>query len=403
MYVKGFVQLLSGTAMAQLIMFLSTFIIGIYYSTEEVGIYGLFSAVVPILAIFSSLRLELAVSKADSIDNVVCISRLIVLICFSFVVVATVFGAVYSTVAQDKLQLSVVSIILGVVALTGFNYASALASYHHQFFVLAKSKVIKSIVFVCLICILAGIDNSLIYAYVISTFLFIVYILSKSDLIKGVNVEEVKKGFSNLSQFEYLYKYTVPNACLNVISQQMPVIAAGFLYSASTVGVYFFIDKILRTPSVVIAQSIRPIIIRYYSQNKVSLKVFYLHAGVLFALSTIYAVTAYYLFMWLLDYSFMNKWQQGESFVVAILIIGACQLTNTVSVPYLLVIEKTKVLLNVEVANFIVRCLVVLAVFYLVVDSVYLFYGMAVVSVFILILNMVVIFFTIKGLSNECT
>lgn len=401
MYRKGFAQILTGTALAQAIMFLSTFVIGIYYSTEEIGIYGLFSSIIPILAIFSSFRLELAISKAKSDEAVANISRLIIVICGSFTIISIIIGLVYKASSLSVIEISIFSLILGVLALTGFNYASALASYHHHFSDLAKSKVVKALVFVCLIFVMSGIDNALIYAYAFSTFLFTFILLRKSSVLKRFKFDTLKSGFNDLTDYRYIYRYTVPNACLNVISQQMPIIAAGAIFSASTVGVYFFIDKILRTPTMVISQSIRPILIRYYSTNETKLTKFYFHAICLLITSLIYSVVAYFIYIWIAEYEFMTKWYDGTSFIFPILVIAGCQLTNTVSVPYLLVVEKTNELLNVEIVNIVLRSIVVLTVIYFKLASVYLFYGMASVSFIVLIYNMFVVFKTMKGLINE--
>ncbi len=339
-------------------MFLSTFLIVDLYSVTSVGDFALFSSIISICVIFSSFRLEQAVSKSNSGSKVNVVTNIITFISLVYSVIFITLISVLYIFGHDYL-LYITLIFLGSLALLLVNYVTSLSTYEQNFLVLSVSKVIKSIAFIVLICIFSGFSNGLLYSYLISSLILCVYAISNLSTRIKIDKFTISKSLNNRFEYRYIYKYSTLNALLNSTSHQIPILMSSLLFPIEIVGLIFIYEKIVKTPSTVIMQSIRPIVIRYYStKSNLNFFVYFRHCLYLATLGLLYISFMYLLVSFSLSFDFTIKWQDGFVFLVPLLIITFCQIVNTVTSPYLLVKRKTKNLFNIEIINLILKIVI---------------------------------------------
>ncbi|MGF1766069.1 hypothetical protein L4D06_01580 [Enterovibrio makurazakiensis] len=352
MYLKGIIQILSGNIIAQGIMFTSTFILGLYYSQEAVGTYAIFSSYIVIISIFTSLRLEQGISKAKRRNEV--LKLLDIIITSSLCLTVIYFSILPFTVDKLKIEIgvSLTVIYLGSISLTIFNVSNSILTYGCKFDLISKSKIIKATAFVSLLYLLKDFHSGIILSFICSHVIIYLYVKIKYDIKYKPRKNRILNSLKRHKEFEYIYRYSVPNACLNVISQQIPIIAGALLYPASVIGAYFLFDKIIRTPAIIIMQSLRPVLIRYYSNTK-KLKsgTYYWHVLFLVMFASVYSIVAFYLTQMAMTLEAAKEWVDGSEYLIPILIISFSQISNTATIPYLLSLKKTKNLFYLEILN----------------------------------------------------
>ncbi|EOD79080.1 O-antigen flippase Wzx [Grimontia indica] len=391
MYLKAIFQILTGSVVSQIVMFLSTFIIGLYYSKQDVGEFALFSSYIAIGCIFTSLRLEQAISKSQSQNEVV---SAIDITLTSTAIISLLFGTVIIPIvaSQGVTNTSIgIFLLTGTLVLTATNVTNALLVYQHKFKELSYSKIIKSAVFIMTLYPLSLVENGILWSFTLSSSFLVIYSYKKAELGYHLSIQRIKNSLLEIKHYEYIYKYSVPNACLNTFAQQIPIISGAILYSPSVIGVYFFVDKILRTPAAVILQSLRPVLIRFYSNKNSSIRTYYIHSLLLMILGFVYTAIIYIIAYYAFSSSYMEKWQEGIEYIVPVLIIAFSQLTNTASVPFLLVKKKTRSLLYTEISNVALRLMVFIFALNSPTEPSEFFYYMSIISITILTMNVFIV------------
>ncbi|WP_281544141.1 hypothetical protein [Grimontia sp. SpTr1] len=372
-------------------MFTSTFILGLYYSQEAIGTYAIFSSYIVIIAIFTSLRLEQGISKAKCREDVLKITDLVIMATFVVTILYFVIlypsSYIFETLSDAPLNL----IYFGSIALTIFNITNSMLTYGCKFGLISNAKILKAIIFVALLYLLKDFDTGIILAFIFSHLTISLYTNRKFNFGYKIKKTRFINSIKNHKEYEYIYRYSAPNACLNVVSQQIPIIAGSLLYPASIIGTYFLYDKILRTPAVIIMQSLRPVLIRYYSNtNSSDVNLFYRHVLLLIILAASYVISMFALSHFVLSLGIIKEWEHGYIYIVPILIISFSQISNTATVPYLLHLKKTANLFYLEVFNLLSRVLVAVSCLYYQSESNYFFLLISLISLLILFLNILI-------------
>ncbi len=386
--------------LSQGIMFFSTFILGMYYTQDAIGQFAIFSSYIAVISIFTSLRLELAISKSQNKYDVFCLLDIISITSLVFSILFFVISPILTYFFNIDIGVNLFFIYLGTIVLTIFNTSNSILVYEQDFFTLSLSKIVKAIFFIILLFALSMFNDGIIYSYLLSSLAFFIFVFKKLKFNYYLSKDRLFKSLSRIKEYDYIYKYSFPNACLNSISQQIPVISGALLYSASTIGVYFFMDKILRTPAAVILQSLRPVLIRYYSNKSSQITTYYFHVLLLSCLGLLYSIILYFIISYVMSLELMSKWQEGTIYILPILIIAFSQLSNTATVPFLLVKKKTKGLLYIEIINLISRCTVVLYCLSIHVAPKFFFELMSLVTLIMLFLNVLTVKISIKYIDN---
>ncbi len=273
-FLKNVITLLSGTVLAQAIPILISPILTRIYSPDEIGVYTIFFATVNILAIFSSGRLEQAIlipkHRKDSF-NIVKLS-----LCFSVVVCLLSFLVLllFKTTISDLLGLTTISnwiflIPITSVFLASFQIYNYWLNRNDKYLTISKGKITQGVIMgfiqvsISIIGILGLIFGRFISVLASSIYLFF-FSRKISPKILPLNKEDLKHSLKTYKDFPL---YTMPNAVLNSISNNLPLYMLENLYNAKVTGFYSWSVRIIQGPMGMIIASLQQVFFREASKK----------------------------------------------------------------------------------------------------------------------------------------
>jgi len=273
-FLKNVVTLLSGTALAQAIPILISPLLTRIYSPGEIGVYTIFFATSNILAILSSGRLEQAVlipkHRKDSF-NVVKLA-----FCFSIIVSTISFLALlfFKSQISSLLGLSTISNWIFLIPLTSFfivifQVYSFWLNRNDKYLSISKGKVSQG-VFMAFIQVSLSILGTVglvlgrfVGAFFSSAYLFFLSIKLSPKLFL-FNKSDLK---TTLITYKDYPIYTMPNALLNSISNNLPLYLLESFYDAKATGFYSWSVRIIQGPMGMIIASLQQVFFREASKK----------------------------------------------------------------------------------------------------------------------------------------
>lgn len=273
-FLKNVVTLLSGTALAQAIPILISPILTRIYTPDEIGVYTIFFATVNILAIVSSVRLEQAIlipkHKKDSF------SILKLSLCFSVIVClfALLIMLLFKASISNLLGLNSISNWIFLIPITSLFLASfQIYNYwlnrNDKYLTISKGKVAQGVImgFIHVSCSILG-SIGLVLGRFISVFISAVYLYFYSKKLSPRLFPLQRKDLKNSLKIHKDFPlYTMPNAVLNSISNNLPLYMLENLYSAKITGFYSWSVRIIQGPMGMIIASIQQVFFREASKK----------------------------------------------------------------------------------------------------------------------------------------
>lgn len=272
-FLKNVLTLLSGTVLAQAIPILISPILTRIYTPDQIGVYTIFFTTVNILAIFSTARLEQAVlipkHKKDSY-NVVKLSLTFAVIVSVFVLflLLVLKNPISSLLGLESLSNWILLIPISSFFLAAFQTYNYWLNRNDNYLSISKGKVYQGVIsgFVHVTCSILG-SLGLVLGRFLSVLLSSIYLFfasrKKSPKLLPVNKKELKNTLITHKDFPL---YTMPNAALNSISNNLPIYLLESFYSAKTTGFYSWAVKIVQGPMGMISSSIQQVFFRKASQ-----------------------------------------------------------------------------------------------------------------------------------------
>ncbi|MGS2738805.1 lipopolysaccharide biosynthesis protein [Sinomicrobium sp. M5D2P17] len=274
-FTRHVLTLLSGTALAQAIPILISPIITRLYSPEEIGEYTIFFATSNILALLVSGRLELAIlipKKRKEGIMVLILSLFFSLILFSFLLL--LFVSFNETIASF-LGLGSFSRWLFLIPFTSlflafFQIFSYWLNRGDKYDIISKGKVLQG-------TITGIIHVSFSFLSVLGLFLgrisgvftSVIYML----ISKGTLDMEQKNAINSKLMIKTLQKYrvfplvTMPNALLNMTSNNLPNYLLETLYTLQQTGFYAWSVRIVQGPMWLITSSLQQVFFKRASET----------------------------------------------------------------------------------------------------------------------------------------
>ncbi|WP_375752248.1 lipopolysaccharide biosynthesis protein [Vibrio sp. HN007] len=281
-YFKNIARLLTGNVIAQLIAFLGSIVIPLYYTPEQVGELGIIVSVISILSIIITLRLDtylLAVNNrvlkpaVKYVIQVILIQS-IILSCILLLCGDYINNQLSYTFSYGEYVFMLICAILTSIT---FVYNSLLCRLE-KFNKVAAANVIRSIV-LSLCQVLFGIFSilkGLWYPQFLSRIFQVFYLVRKENVFDGLNTEKYDKG-TFLRESKPFVTFTFLSSLVVTLSTYIPVILIPQNLSVQDSGIYFFTIQIIITPVSMIVQSISKVFsvefIKHSSTN--SIRLFY--------------------------------------------------------------------------------------------------------------------------------
>lgn len=284
-YVMQILTLMSGTLLAQIIMLGAIPILTRLYTPTEFGLFSLFLSIITIIGSISSLKYDQAIMLPKSEKNAQALVFLSILITVSITIISIVFILLFNDFILDYFDGSITILYLipiGIL-LTGLVQIFTAYSSRNQFYKhLSKTKVANA-------SFLASVQIGLKYLFnynaliegklvadLISLLLLFRYHFKKQTLqIKFLSKRRIKL---NVDRHHHFPKYQAGTVFLNSLSQNIPILLLGTLYSSEIAGYYALTIRVLQAPVSLIGMSTREVFYqkasRLYANKESFLKLY---------------------------------------------------------------------------------------------------------------------------------
>lgn len=269
MFHKSVAILLSGTAFSQLIGIAVLPILTRLYSTEEMGVLAIFTAIVTILLTLVCLRLESAIpiqkNQKDAksvmylcVELATLISILVFIVCF---VIHIYFNRITKGIDGFILYVPIAMFVGGL-----YITINAYALKREKFDFVSKSRMIQA-----LSCAVIQVTGALIYQsaiWLVIGFIFnlgagIGYLKRKLKLRRIFvfsRLTEKRNAFARNANFP---KFSVVESLSNAAGVQAPILLIAYGMSVSEAAFLFLAMKLIQAPMALLGSSISQV---YYSQ-----------------------------------------------------------------------------------------------------------------------------------------
>lgn len=359
-YSKSFFSLISGTAFAQILMFLASPILTRVYSPSDFGDYAIFSVMCSIISIIACLRYDLTIvlPKEDKEAINLFVLSLIISFCmgtflFVFLILLDIFNIslINKFIKKDwYIMIPIVTILLGLFQAS--NYLFTRKKYFND---LAMSKVVQSTSNV-LAQMGSGYllnlgSKGLIFGQIFGQICVSIYFLLK--IFRGVLIskdsikfEVIRKLFSRYKSFP-IYN-TIPSL-LDMLSISMPLFFMNYFYGNTIAGYYSLANRIVNIPLALFGSAISQILFQklaeLYSNNqerefKVLVKTFLKRL----MLMGLFTVTMFQFSPYIFSFVFGDKWVEAGEYAQYLSVAAVSRLVVSPLSNVLIVKEKQKLL-----------------------------------------------------------
>ncbi|RDC62965.1 oligosaccharide flippase family protein [Adhaeribacter pallidiroseus] len=319
-FLKNVLKLSGGTIFSQLLSIFSAPIISRLYSPAQFGEFALFSSIISIILIFSTLRYDFAIviAKTKLVANTLINICIILIALFFFI--STVVSIIYklNTGNSDALANFILWIPVTAVIVSSIQILLYALNRENSYSAIAFSKVLQNVLNSS-ISISNGIwiksNLGLIYANIISGFLSLIYLFytakkSYKVTFRLVKNRVIKKVASHYKDFPL---FSAPTSFLDTLSQQAPLFFITYFFSSQLAGHYSFAYRILSLPIILVGTNIGQVFYKKlndsYLEKKDSRKVF-LRTWLFLALLSIIPFTILFFFGgWIFNFVFSSKWE----------------------------------------------------------------------------------------------
>ncbi len=264
-FIRNIITLAGGTAIAQVIPLLATPIISRIYDPSEMGVLGVYLAVISIVGIVSTLRYENAIliPKKDMDGLSLTLGAMLLVAASTLLTMAVV-----AILPDDRWRLlNTVDIaydwILVPAGVLGMGLIQVLSMWvvrRNRFKVLAGSRILQSASSATtqvLFGIFGGGYIGLIIGQVIGQIAGCLALASNAvrwaiEKSPGVTILEIKKNIVDYKRFPV---YSLPADVANVVTNYIPHILLGFYFGPFVVGLYAMAQRLLAAPLALIGNA----------------------------------------------------------------------------------------------------------------------------------------------------
>jgi len=352
----------AGSAAAQVITLLTTFIIISLVSPKEFGSFSYFIAVGSIIGSFSTLKYELSISISSSEKEVYEKSNLTIVLslCLNAVILMVYWLCNWQVESESILLLFLLSNSISV----GASLQQALLFYEsHKFnglfpFLVALLNLLLLFFF---IKYESGLIIAYVYANIIVMGIFLILVAKKYRMApKLFSITDYNKIFREHISYP---KYVFPGSISTILLTYFHPILLSILYTTSEAGLFAFSQRILMLPAILVGTIMAALSRANFSKLYFNNKFFELLAELRkMILWLIIACLIFYPLILVAIYNlkyFINidKWAGFEEVSLLLLIYSISQFFFTSLSSISLILDK-KLLLKLNVIQFILTLLV---------------------------------------------
>ncbi len=269
--------LILGTTIAQLFTVITSPILSRLYSPEQFGGLGFIISIVSVFTVIANLRLELAIALPKFVKTSQTVFIVVFFINSTF---AMVLGGLlyftkghFSLIFNFELELKYVFAIIALVFLnSNFNAFTYFNVWAKEFKTNSVSTVIRSIftnTFQVILGILSPSILGLLIGQVLGRALANYYFISKglgTKFFANISLSKRKTSYV-LKKYKSFPLFSTPQAFINSLSLNSPILILGYFFSPSIIGFYWFSERLLKTPINFISSSVRQVFLQKASND----------------------------------------------------------------------------------------------------------------------------------------
>ncbi len=325
------ITLMSGTILAQVIMFIFMPILTRLYTPSDFGAYALFFSIVTVIGAASSWKYDQAIMLPESArdaQSLVFLSTMITIAMVLFVVIVLYLSydlfILYFEVLSDVIWILPVGILL-----VGLNQIANAFTSRHQFYKkLASTRVVISTVTVSVQSIsqyaykIDGLIFGKLLADAVALFLLVKYHMHrKTVLLRYISYRRI---YANARKYNKFPKYEALAGFINGASQMIPVFILTYLYSAEIAGLYALTVRVLQVPVTLIGGATRQVFFQRASKMYAAGEdIFKIYTNTTLTLIKIFIIPLFiFLFFGesLFSFVFGDEWKMSGKFAQILIV-----------------------------------------------------------------------------------
>lgn len=370
-FIKSILTLMAGSSVAQLLPVLIMPVLTRVYGAEELGVLANYLALVAILSIFLTLRLDMAVVLLQKENHAIslvklCIKIALVLACvmLSFLVSYRFFIEFYQFSFESWWFLVPISAFLTACYAVLLAWLNRKKDYRGM----STSRVVQSgsISFLQMIaCLFPLGSGGLIIADILGRAFAVIVLLKKKISICLFNLErKSKKQLVLLRKYSHFPRYEMPASLLNISAHQLPFVALPMLFSTTVTGMYFLVFRVMLLPSSLIGSAVTEVFrmhaIEDIKQTGNCQKLFIETAKLLFILAITPFLFIIFFAPWFFSFVFGEQWYIAGEYARILAPLALLQFVSSPLSCILIVREKLQLDM---ILQGIFLCCVILSLF----------------------------------------
>lgn len=264
-FTKNVLTLMTGTTLAQFLPVAVSPILTRLYTSDDFGLFALYTSIVLILTSLSTGRYEQAVILPKGDNDAIHIVFLIFFIALAVGLIAIIIVLISEEVIVKALKNTRIAVWLYVLPISillnglnlGITYWFIRKKYYKQ---LAVSRVLQSIATAAtnLAMGFVGMRGGLILGFIVGQIVVAIVLASKlwrdiSNRLDVISMGEIKGQFQRYVNFP---KFSVISSFIDSTASQLHVILLSVFFGSSLVGYLALTQRVIRLPVTLVARSV---------------------------------------------------------------------------------------------------------------------------------------------------
>lgn len=252
---RNVLTLMTGTTIAQAIPIAISPILTRIYTPEDFGVFALYIAIASIISVVATGRYEMAIMLPKEEEDVKSIVKLIMILLSTVTFISFLIVLVFNQAITNLFENPEISNWLYFLPVSIF----LVGLYQIYNYLLIREKNFKRLSINKVIVSTTNASTQLAYGFAISngfgllfgniiSYIISIYFIIKSKVVnkyfhfRNNSIKEVAKEYQNFP------KYDVPSVLVNVVANQLPLLALGKFFGLGVVGFYALMYKVLMMP-----------------------------------------------------------------------------------------------------------------------------------------------------------
>ncbi|MEI7475166.1 MAG: oligosaccharide flippase family protein [bacterium] len=277
-FTQNVIKLVTGTAISQFLVIISTPLLTRIFSPADFGIYGLFASISGIFIVILNAGYEQAILLPEKEEDAINLLAFSAAFSVAFSLLIFLIIILFNSLLTSMIGIKDFQLLLYLIPISnivkGFNQSQIYwCNRKKQFARISKNRIMAAIVltfFSLLFGYLKYKAYGLIFAFILSDIissLFLLYSFCKEDFAK-LKFISIKNMITQIKQFSAFPKYNIWSSFINSFSLNLPTIMFSGLFNPSVAGYYSASYKFITMPVSLVAGSFSQVFFQKASEER---------------------------------------------------------------------------------------------------------------------------------------